>query len=275
VNNTPATESTLPIIQGLWYGSTVLGQMERLSIESFLQNGHPYHLYSYDAIANLPQGAVLKDAREIHPTPEAIKNRDGKVLGAAFSDVFRYKLLYDKGHYWADLDVICLKPFDFAEPVVMATELHRPHLKLDYKITDNPNIGINGNVMRFPAQSEEMMYCFEKSMNFDRAQLGFGEIGPELLTRCAEKFNIQRCAKPTETFNPVHYFDYRDLVDPRKRFAFSDRVYAVHLWSGAWGKNKLKHRVLNTLLRRPAQIKNNRFPDSTLYGQLLKRYLAQ
>lgn len=270
---TPSLNTSLPTIQGLWYGTTVLGQMELLSINSFLQNGHPYHLYSYDEIANLPAGAVLKDARDIHPSPEAIKNRDGQVLGAAFSDIFRYKLIHEIGNFWADLDVVCIKPFDFAEPIVMATELHPTRLKLDYKITSNPNIGINGNVMKFPAKSQEMQFCYERAMSFDRTKLGFGEIGPELLTRCTEKFGIQRFAKSPETFNPIHYFDYKDIVNPRKTFSFSENTYGIHLWSGAWGKDKLKHKLLNFVLQRPPQKKSHRFPDSTLYGQLLTRYL--
>lgn len=271
--HTPTVNTPLPIIQGLWYGSTVLGQMELLSIQSFLQNGHAYHLYSYDNISNLPKGAVLKDASEIHTSPENIKNRDGKILGAAFSDVFRYKLIHDRGQFWADLDVVCLKPFAFDEHTVLATELHRSNLKLDYRVTGNPNIGINGNVMMFPLHSPEMQFCFEKASHFDRSKLGFGEIGPELLTRCTEKFGLQRFAKPVDMFNPVHYFNYRDIVKPAKRFEFSDSTYAVHLWSGAWGKNSWKHRLVNTLLQRPAQQKNHRFPATTLYGQLLDRYL--
>lgn len=269
----PATNASLPIIQGLWYGTTVLGQMELLSIRSFLQHGHAYHLYSYDEIANVPKGAVLKDASAIHKHPEAIKNRDGKILGAAFSDVFRYKLIHDKGNFWADLDVVCLKPFAFSEEIVLATELHRSNLKLDYRVTDNPNIGVNGNVMLFPAHSPQMQFCYERATQFDRAKLGFGEIGPELLTRCTEKFELQRYAKPVDTFNPIHYFNYRDIVNPRKHFAFPESTYAVHLWSGAWGKNKLKHKLMDFVLQRPAQQKNHRFPETTLYGQLLNRYL--
>ena len=263
----------LPVIQGLWYGSTLLGQMERLSIESFLRHGHDYHLYSYDDITNLPKGAVQRDARDIHPTFEMIKNRDGKVLGAAFSDLFRYKLLHDKGHFWADLDVVCIRPFDFDEEVVLAAEMHRPHVQLKYPIDPKSNIGINCNVMRFPARSAEMAYCYEQALHFDRSKLVFGEIGPELTTRCALKFKLQPFIKPPETFNPVNYFDFRDLVNPRRKPTFSQATYAIHLWSGAWGNRTWKQKLLNVVLQTPAQLKNDRFPTTTLYGELLERYL--
>jgi hypothetical protein len=263
----------LPVIQGLWYGTTTLGQMERLSVNSFLRHGHEYHLYSYEDIVNLPRGAVLKDARQIHPTFEMIRNRDGKVLGAAFSDLFRYKLLHDRGHYWADLDVVCIRPFDFDEPVVLAAELHRPNVKLKHPIDTQSNIGINCNVMRFPARSAEMAFCYEQALHFDRSQLVFGEIGPELTTRCALKFELQRFIKPPRTFNPVNYFDFRDLVNPRRKPMISPDTYAIHLWSGAWGNRTWKQKLLNLLLQTPAQMKNDRFAPTTLYGDLLEQYL--
>lgn len=263
----------LPVIQGLWYGSTVLGQMERLSIASFLHHGHPYHLYSYDEIQNLPAGAVQMDARDIHPHFEMIRNRDGKVLGAAFSDLFRYKLLYERGHFWADLDVVCIRPFEFAENVVLAAERHRPNVELKYRVHPHENIGINCNVMRFPEGSAEMAYCYEEALHFDRSNLVFGEIGPELTTRCALKFGLQRFIKPPATFNPVNYFDFRDLVNPRRKPSFTSATYAIHLWSGAWGNRSWKQKLLNLLQRTPAQLKNDRFPATTLYGELLEQYL--
>jgi hypothetical protein len=270
----PATSRLpLPIIQGLWYGSSALGQMERLSIQSFLCHGHEYHLYSYDQITNLPKGALLKDARSIHPSFEMIRNRDGKVLGAAFSDLFRYKLLHDRGHFWADLDVVCIRPFDFADEVVLAAENHRPRAELKVRVDPHAHIGINCNVMKFPAGSAEMAYCYEQALHFDRSRLVFGEIGPELTTRCALKFGLQRFIKPPVTFNPVNYFDFRDLVNPRRKPCFTPATYAIHLWSGAWGNRSWKQKLLNALMRTPAQLKNNRFPPTTLYGELLERYL--
>jgi len=275
-NPRPSVESPtrpLPVIQGLWYGSRVLGQMERLSIASFLHHGHTYHLYSYDEIGNLPAGAVLKDARTIHPHFEMIRNRDGKVLGAAFSDLFRYKLLHERGSYWADLDVVCVRPFDFEDEVVLAAERHRPNVKLKVRIEGTGNIGINCNVMRFPRASAAMAFCYETALNFDRRLLHFAEIGPELTTRCTLDFNLQTYIKPPETFNPIDYFHFRDLVNPHRKPKIGPDTYAVHLWSGAWGNRTWKQRLLNVLQRTPAQLKDHRFPATTLYGEFLERYL--
>lgn len=266
-------DESLPVIQGLWYGSAVLGQMELLSISSFLKHGHLYHLYSYDDIVNLPAGAVLMDARQIHPHFEIIRNRNGKVLNAAFSDLFRYKLLFEKGNYWADLDVVCVKPFDFSQTTVLAAERHRANAKVNYKVTSHSKVGINCNVMRFPARSPEMQFCFEQALSFDRSKLVFAEIGPQLITLCAEKFDLGRFIMAPEVFNPVNYFNHRDLVDPVKTWKLSDATHGIHLWSGAWGAGGWRRRLANSLLKRPSMDKNARFSNTTLYGQLLHQYL--
>ena len=43
------------VIQGLWIGSE-LSMLERLSIASFLDNGHDYHLYTYGDVRGIPDG---------------------------------------------------------------------------------------------------------------------------------------------------------------------------------------------------------------------------
>src|SRR5206468_3047474 len=47
----------------------------------------------------------------------------GKGSLAAFSDLFRYRLLLDQGGWWVDADVFCLKPFDFTAPYVFGAEV--------------------------------------------------------------------------------------------------------------------------------------------------------
>src|SRR5258706_1862824 len=100
------------IVQGLWIGGS-LSTMERLSIKSFLANGHAYHLYAYDDVAGVPPGAVVKDGNQILPSSLIFRCKQNKSF-AAFSDFFRYKLLLEKGGWWVDLDVVCLKFFAFS-----------------------------------------------------------------------------------------------------------------------------------------------------------------
>ena len=89
------------VVQGLWVGDR-LSTMEQLSIRSFLAHGHEYHLYVYGSVDNVPAGTRVMDARDIHPEPWDFQSC------AIFADYFRYKLLLDRGGWWADLDAVCL-----------------------------------------------------------------------------------------------------------------------------------------------------------------------
>jgi len=111
------------IINSLWVGKS-LSLMEQLSITSFLRNGHEYDLYCYNEIADVPAGATLRDAAEILPSSEIFYYRHGAGKGsvAGFSNLFRFKLLFEKRGWWVDTDVVCLRPFDFDEPIVLASE---------------------------------------------------------------------------------------------------------------------------------------------------------
>ena len=50
---------TYPVIQSLWVGEK-LSVMEILSISSFLQKGHPFHLYVYDDVKGVPDGVNIE-----------------------------------------------------------------------------------------------------------------------------------------------------------------------------------------------------------------------
>lgn len=93
-------------ISSFWYtprGYKGIGLMEFLSIKSFIDNGYKFILYTYnldDKIFNklneIFDDFELKDANEI----VSFKNyfRDDRGSGvAAFSDFFRFNLLYLRG----------------------------------------------------------------------------------------------------------------------------------------------------------------------------------
>lgn len=98
---------TKPIIQGLWIGTT-LTRFEHNSIKSYLVAGYEYHLYTYDHVDNIPAGVIIKDGNEILDKKE-IFYYEGSI--APFSDLFRYKLLLERGGVWTDCDIICVRPF--------------------------------------------------------------------------------------------------------------------------------------------------------------------
>src|SRR5438045_3555434 len=115
--------SQLDPIQVLWVRGN-LSRMEILSIRSFLGNGHPVHLYTYDCPGNVPESVTILDASEIvpeclAPPAQTLPFQIGSY--AIFSDYFRYALLDLRGGWWSDLDYICLRPWIFPQPALTAS----------------------------------------------------------------------------------------------------------------------------------------------------------
>ncbi len=143
------------IVHGMWIGNTI-SNMELLTIKSFIAHGHQFYLWVYDnpEIDNI-SGLVLKDATEIIPRSYVFsyKNKNkyghGKGSYAGFSDIFRYKLLYEYGGWWVDMDVTCLKAFDFKGP---------------YVFRQHHNMSVVGNVMKCPKGSNVMKSSYEKAI---------------------------------------------------------------------------------------------------------------
>lgn len=79
-------------------------------MRSFVNRGHELQLFSYDDIA-APEGVVHRDAAEIVDR-ELLFAFDNEWITEAdyapFADLFRLKLLYEKGGWWCDLDTFCL-----------------------------------------------------------------------------------------------------------------------------------------------------------------------
>src|SRR4051812_25980317 len=94
-----------------WHGRP-LSRIERLSMGSFVANGHTVHLHAYEEVVGVPNGVDLVDARKILPA-NAIFHHTKSGSIAAFADLFRYRLLFESGGIWADADVVCLQPLRY------------------------------------------------------------------------------------------------------------------------------------------------------------------
>jgi hypothetical protein len=173
---TPAEPNA--VIQGLWIGPE-LSVMEQLSISSFLLNGHQYRLYVYDDTRNIPYGTVVMDGNEIVPSSRIFQYRD-RATFSPFADFFRYKLLLERGGWWVDTDVVCLKPFDFREDLVFSTEAG-----------DGDDVA-NCTIIKAPVGSEAMVYAWEFCQSRDPERLGWAEAGPNLLQRVVREFGLAR-----------------------------------------------------------------------------------
>jgi hypothetical protein len=237
-------------VQGLWIGRP-LSVIERLSITSFLRQGHEYHLYCYDYVRNVPNGTVIKDAAEILPASEIFSHRQGPGAGsvAPFSDLFRFKLLLDRGGWWVDTDVVCLRPFDFSEPVIFASEHAGEKAKLATA------------VLRLPADHAIAARCYEAAHLADRSRLEWGQIGPDLLTRIVVEGGLRYPIMKPEVFCPIPWWHWDRILADDAGPAFSllsEQTHGIHLWHEVWRREKVD------LTRR--------FPEGSLFSRLLERY---
>lgn len=142
------------IVNALWIGKS-LSLIETLSIKSFLDQGHRFRLFTYESLDTpIPNGCEIMDANAIIPQEKIFRYKHRNAYGhgkgsvSGFSDIFRYKLLYEHGGWWVDMDVTCLKPLDFQEAYIF-----RAH----------PELPAVGNIMKCPPKTELMRLCYEKA----------------------------------------------------------------------------------------------------------------
>jgi Glycosyltransferase sugar-binding region containing DXD motif len=231
-------------IQGLWIGPR-LSTMERLSIASFLHHGHPYHLYVYGDVEGVPPGAELRDGNEILPAATVfLYPRHESYSG--FSNFFRYKLLLERGGWWVDSDVVCLRPFDFSAEHVFASEP-----------AEDGEVAATA-VLKAPAGSAVMARAWSACQAKDVSRLAWGETGPRLLAELIQALSLEDCRLPSAVFCPLSYHRWREFLEPDG--ATVGEAHAVHLWHEKW--------------RRAGVDKDARFPAGCLYERLKQFYLA-
>lgn len=256
----------LPTISALWIGKE-LSPIERLTAASFVAHGHAFHLYAYQPVANVPAGVTLVDANTIIPEREIFLSHGGY---AHFADWFRWRMLKERGGFWVDMDVVCLRPFDFVREVVFG-----------YEAGKLPNVA----VMRFPAEhpvcAEMESRCnapnlfrpgdslrdrLRKTMRRyllgnRRGNVRWGEAGgPSGFRLALAQHGLQDAGLPFTYFYPVAWQNAATLFDmtfAHDQGLFAD-THAVHLW--------------NEILRQEKIDKRGPFAKGSFIARMLDRY---
>jgi hypothetical protein len=212
----------LDTVHSLWVGDE-LGPLQRLAISSFLRHGHEFHLFCYEPVAGVPDGVVVRDGKDILPANAIFRYARGGGKGSvsAFSNLFRYKLLLDRGGWWVDTDVVCLKPFDFVDTVVLASELTRERKHLA------------ASVIKLPPGHEIARRCYDAAAASDRESLRWGEIGPKLLDRVVTELGAWEHVRDTAVFSPVPWWEWETLLGDDTAY-IKEETMAVHLWHELW-----------------------------------------
>ena len=205
-----------------WRGP--LPALVRACLSTFPAHGARLALYAYDPI-DPPEGVERRDARDILPDP-AVAERyrvGGRLSAATFADRFRYELLQRRDVCWVDADMALLRPLDPSAPVIWGRQPEAKGKAL-----------INNAVLRLPPGDAVLAEMLARARAAEGAEIGWGAIGPYLLTEIAEAHGVGDTASPPARFFPVAPDDFWRLFDPASRdevAAATREADMAHLWS--------------------------------------------
>ena len=257
-------------MRGLWIGNE-LGTFERLCIQSFLDHGHPFRLFTYGDMDGIPEGTIVEDANSV--LSEGLLRpfqRKGASV-AHFADWFRWKLLQTRGGYWVDMDIVCLRPFEFQAPVIFC-----------YQDPFTPSIG----VLRFPAEHPVTKDMLERCENPNRVRssdswrrrarkllrrmrggghekLGWGEAGgPPGFREALADTDYHKYGLPFTVFYPVHHQHWPCIFDETLTadLSFFADTHALHLWGELFRRFSPKG-------------SEDVFPPESVFEQLKRKHL--
>ena len=174
----------------------------------------------------VPRGVVICDASELISRDRFFTYQSGQGKGSAagFANLFRYRLLAEKGGWWIDTDVVCL-----------SSQIPRIEQFFAYQEDDL----VNNAVLFFRPQHPAILRCYARTEKLGSSAL-WGDTGPQLLTSVLKEFASIDHAYPAELCYPVHYSDALDLLRPSQTGALSERIKSalfLHLWNEQLRRN--------------------------------------
>ena len=241
------------IVQTLWIGDS-LTKIEQACIKRYIDNNHIVHLYTYGPIKNLPiissdnkEKFIIKDGNEILDKNEIFRYKNGSV--SAFSNLFRFMLLYKKGGYWSDLDLINLKTLDFANDIVFVSE-PTPDYKKNIPTTCLVKLKKNSIIAR-----KLIDLCYNYKNKIISGEIEWG-LGPKALKMIIEEYNLDNNIKPWYTVCSCHPNDtlslfntyYRQLNNKKEiidKTNIPNSMYGVHIWNKVINEYKLLDTKIN------------------------------
>jgi mannosyltransferase OCH1-like enzyme len=239
------------VIKGLWIGKE-LSPNEILCVNSYLKNNHEFELYIYKPIKNIPESVTIKDANQIIPKSEIFEYSKGlhKQSLAAFSDLFRFKLLYELGGWWSDMDAVCIKHYDFDQEYVFMQEKQ-----------EHAEDRVCNGVIKCPPNSQIMEFCYFSAKEKIKKLYNYkwAATGPMILNEAVHSFRLDEFILPTHFFSPIGYYEIIKLFTP---FEIDSTTYSIHLYNEIWNMyNISKYGIYNKnsfleKLKRKYSVKN-------------------
>lgn len=192
---------------------------------------------------------MIDDPNVIHIDYKTILDIPVKDL-LQFSDLFRYKLLYEKGGLYSDSDLVLINPYDFdKEDTIISSE--NTFQSGAYKSNDIkvPNIGL----LKFNKGDAFLKKVIDSVMNnkADNNQLRNMKIFQKVLrSKTYSHYNkfvkepIMFCSIPwwcaEELYKNMSVYTIKYNVVPPTRSMIFERSVAIHMWNNfSYNKEKV------------------------------------
>jgi hypothetical protein len=214
------------VFQGFWHGPA-LGPLRRACLASFAAMGHRFELYTYERVA-VPTGVSLRNAGEIIPWSDVFYFNNtitGRQDIAPFVDLFRLKLLLERGGWWSDVDTICLSREIPTVGRAWAQEL--PELK--------PG-AIGNSQIAFAADDPVVAELYRRCLALSKTAFPKREsLGPHLISEVIRELGLPAdFFGTTNTFYPIRWIEmfklwlpqFKDEISARAKDALFMPIYA-------------------------------------------------
>jgi hypothetical protein len=220
-----------PEIVTFWHGP--LDALRTLCLKSQVAAGHKVTVYSFEPLAQLPEGvgnaaaeAILPRAfaERLRPTGAGGVWRDWTTL--QYSDFFRMRLMAENAGLWLDADVLLLKPveIDPAKPYFAWERPRQLGNSVLYLPSGDPIVAAFTALMQqdeltpdWLALRHRLTFGWRKLRGSHRlADIRVAIYGPAALTALARRAGELNCALPKKSFYAVHaepklFFEPRDF----------------------------------------------------------------
>ena len=255
----PQIASHLPPLREvgtLWIGGS-LSWLEQVCLKSFVDQGQPITLFSYEPIPNVPEGVIRRDGREIIDTDSFLKY-EKKDSYALFADLFRLHMIAQNPRMvWVDTDVYCHAPLRLADDHVMGFELPGGQ-RVNNAVLGLPHGPLLHTLLAYTADPHAIPPFVKLALQDDYraaaaagtpvhvSQQPWGVWGPMMLTHFTHALGLAEKVQPLDAFYPVTFPDRTRFLRPAQKVAamITPRTSLMHVWASNKRELGLRHNGL-------------------------------
>ena len=110
-------------------------------------------------------------------------------------------MIRKNGGWWVDMDIICLKKFDFEADTIFCSSYEGEYGQL-----------VNNCVFKAPGNSPFVKYCLDQIALIDLKTMDFGLAGPFLFQKAVKELQLENKVLPYPYFNPIGWRNVSELI---------------------------------------------------------------